>query len=80
MELQATSRLSTKRQITLPARMVRSLGLEAGAVIILRLEGDRIVLLPAPESYTESLGGSLEGVYGDADEYVREERASWTQS
>ena len=76
-----TSRLSSKRQVTLPARMARALGLEAGAEIILRLEEDRIVLLPAPSSYTEALAGRLRGHYGDdVDRYVREERASWGEA
>jgi hypothetical protein len=57
--------------------MARQLGLEPGSIVILRLEEDRIVLIPAPESYTDSLSGSLTGTYGDPDRYVREERASW---
>ena len=79
--IETTSRLSSKRQLTLPARMARALGLAAGSTVILRLEGDRITLFAAPESYTQVLGGALRGAYGsDVDAYVREERASWGES
>ena len=79
MTKDATTRLSSKRQITIPARMARALGLEPGDHLIIRLEGERIALLPVPESYTKNFAGSLAGRYGDADQYVREERAAWTQ-
>lgn len=73
----AAAKLSSKRQITVPARMARALGLEPGSTLLLRLEDDRIVLMAAPASYTEALAGSMSGKYGDPDTYVREERSSW---
>jgi AbrB family looped-hinge helix DNA binding protein len=72
-----TAKLSSKRQITVPARMARALGLEPGSTLLLRLEDDRIVLMAAPASYTEALEGSMSGTYGDPDSYFREERSSW---
>ena len=61
--------------------MARVLGIHAGSVIILRLEDDHIVLLPAPDNYTKALGGSLKGAYGEnVDKYIEEERASWGSS
>ncbi len=73
----ATSRLSSKRQITVPARMARALGLEPGDRVILRLEANHIVLAPAPDSLADAMAGSLKGRYGDVESYVREERGSW---
>lgn len=77
----AVTKISSKNQITLPAAMVRRLGLEPGRRLILRLEGDRIVLRPEPEDWVEYLHGSMKGVYGktreEMDAYVRRERASW---
>jgi AbrB family looped-hinge helix DNA binding protein len=73
----ATTRLSSKRQITVPVKMARALGLEPGDRIILRLEGDHIVLIPAPDSLADTMAGSLEGRYGDVERYIREERGSW---
>ena len=77
----ATAKLSSKHQITLPVAMVRRLGLQPGRRLMLRLEGDRILLRPEPEDWVEYFHGSMKGVYGstieEMDEYVRKERASW---
>jgi antitoxin ChpS len=77
----AVTKLSSKHQITLPVAMVRRLGLEPGRRLILRLQGDRILLRPEPEDWVEYFHGRLKGVYGatkeEMDEYVRKERASW---
>jgi bifunctional DNA-binding transcriptional regulator/antitoxin component of YhaV-PrlF toxin-antitoxin module len=77
----AVAKLSSKHQITLPVAMVRRLGLEPGRRLILRLEGDRILLKPEPEDWVEYFHGSLKGLYGateeEIDAYVRGERESW---
>jgi AbrB family looped-hinge helix DNA binding protein len=77
----AVAKLSSKHQITLPAVMVRRLGLQPGRRLILRLEGDRILLRPEPEDWVEYFHGSLKGLYGateaEIDAYVRRERESW---
>lgn len=75
---ETTTVLSSKRQLTLPAQMARALNLGPGSRVILRLEEDRIVLLPLGSGrLTEALGGCLRGAYGDVEVYIREERASW---
>ena len=80
MTTEAKAKLSSKRQLTVPARMARALGLTPGSAVILRLEDGRIVLIPAPEDYTVTLAGRLRGAYGpEVDRYVRQERASWDQ-
>lgn len=70
--------ISSKNQVTLPAAMVRSLGLKAGDKLVAELIDDRIVLLPRPESWAEYMIGSLEGVYGssreEVDRYIAEVR------
>jgi AbrB family looped-hinge helix DNA binding protein len=73
----AIVKLSSQRQVTLPARFAGALRLKPGDSLVLRLEGDRIVISPAPISYTDILFGSLEGRYGDVDQYLREERSAW---
>ena len=77
----ATAKLSSKHQITLPVAMVRRLGLEPGRRLMLRLEGDRILLRPEPEGWVEYFHGRLKGGYGSTvvvlAEDVRKERASW---
>lgn len=75
-----TIRVSSKRQITIPATMARSLGLSAGDRLILRLDGDRLVVVRAPDSYTDAFAGALRGAWGDdAEGYIEAERASWTR-
>lgn len=78
----AKVRLSSKRQIAIPADIVRELGLKSGQDFIVRCDGVRIVLTPEPESYTRRFAGALRGVYGDAAEirdYLRKERTSWDE-
>ena len=73
--------LSSKRQVTIPAAMVRELGLEPGDKLVARLEGDAITLNPRPRSWVEYVSGSLKGTYGstkeEVDAYVREVRDGW---
>lgn len=74
-----TVRVSSRRQITIPAKMARSLGLSVGDRLILRLEGDRLIIVRAPDSYAHAFAGALRGAWGDdVDRYVEAERASWT--
>ena len=78
----AKVRLSSKRQIAIPADIVRELGLKSGQDFIVRCDGVRIVLTPEPESYTSRFAGALHGVYGDAAgirDYLRKERTSWDE-
>lgn len=73
-----TITMSSKNQVTLPAAMVRALGLEAGDKLVAEMIDDRIVLLPRPDSWAEYMIGSLEGVYGstreEVDRYIAEVR------
>lgn len=73
--------ISSKYQITLPARLVRELGLEPGDKLEVELEHGRLVLHPRPKDWLAYTAGSLEGVYGrtkeDIDAYLREVRGSW---
>ena len=77
----AVAKLSSKHQITLPAAIVRRLGLEPGDTLAVGLEDDKIVLRPRPRDWVRYYRGRLRGVYGSSveeiDEYVRKERESW---
>ena len=76
-----TVTISSKRQITLPAQIVRELGLHGGDKLVVELIDARIVAVPEPASWTEYMRGSAKGLYGrttkEIDRYVAEERASW---
>jgi antitoxin ChpS len=73
--------VSGKRQITIPSRMAKQLGLEAGGMLVARLENGTIVLTPRPKSLIEYLDSFPAGVYGrtkeEIDAYVRDEREGW---
>ena len=73
--------ISSKYQITLPARLVRELGLEPGDKPAVEVEGGRFVLHPRPKDWVSYTAGSLKGVYGetkeDIDAYLTEVRGSW---
>ena len=84
----ATVTLSGKHQVTLPVDIVRKLGLEAGEKLVVELIDDHVALMPQPESWTQSVMGSAEGVYGsikeEMDAYIAGERVSperweWSQ-
>lgn len=75
-------RLSSKRQVVIPAEIVRRLQVKPGAEFIVQLTGNKVILTPEPESYTQAFAGLLRGVYGDereVREYLREERSSWNK-
>jgi antitoxin ChpS len=74
----ALTTISSKNQITLPAQLLRELGLGAGDRLAISREGNRLILLPRPKDWVEYYGGSLRGLYGDTkeeeDAYIRELR------
>ena len=74
----ATVTMSRKHQLTLPADMVRDLGLEPGQKYVIANEEGRIVLYPDKHSRTDYFAGSLGGLYGktkeDVDAYLAEVR------
>ena len=75
--------ISSKRQITIPSRMAKQLGLQAGGVMVARVDDGKIVLTPRPRSWVEWVSGSLKGTYGstkeEIDAYVREVRQGWDE-
>jgi AbrB family looped-hinge helix DNA binding protein len=82
---QGTTRLSSKNQITLPAAMVRLVGLRPGDELDVR-EVDGAILLErrprTPEEWADRLQGTLAGApeWGTKDKidaWVRRERDGW---
>lgn len=76
-----TVTVSSKHQITLPAQIVRELGLHGGDKLTVELIDKRIVAVPQPASWADYVRGSAHGVYGrttqEIHRHVAEERASW---
>src|SRR5262245_52765693 len=67
--------ISSKNQITLPAQVLRDMGLRAGDRLAVAREGNRLVLRPRPRDWVRHYAGSLAGVYGeDPDAYLKDLR------
>ena len=77
-EAPSVSTISSKNQITLPALLLREMGLGAGDRLAITREGTRLVLRPRPRDWVAYHGGSLAGLYGetgeDVERYVAELR------
>ncbi len=73
--------ISSKYQITLPARLVRELGLEPGDKLAVELDDGRLILHPRPKDWLSYTAGSMPGYYGktkeEIDAYLREVRGDW---
>lgn len=64
------STISSKNQITLPARLLRELGIGPGDRVSIRKDGDRLVLRPRPKDWADYYGGSMRGLYGNTKEEI----------
>ena len=72
------STISSKNQITLPARLLREIGLRAGDRLAVTREGSRLVLRARPRDWVSYHAGALAGLYGrtqqEANTYLKELR------
>jgi AbrB family looped-hinge helix DNA binding protein len=60
----AVTTISSKNQITLPAHLLREMGLSAGDRLSVSVEGSHLVLRARPRDWVKYHGGSLKGLYG----------------
>lgn len=75
----ASAKLTEKYQITIPTEVRRRLGLQAGDLVYLSLEGDRVVLRGTRGGWTEAsrgLGAEMWRKEGGVAAIERE-RESW---
>jgi AbrB family looped-hinge helix DNA binding protein len=76
----ASAKLTSKFQMTIPASVRRLLGIAAGDVVILTVEGGEVVLRAAKGGWTESsrgLGAEVWHRAGGGGAAVERERDSW---
>lgn len=75
--------MSSKRQITIPAEVVRELGLKPGVRMEIYIENGDILLRPRTKTWLEIVTGPPYGTYGrtkeEIDEYIRGEREGWEE-
>ena len=73
--------ISSKNQITLPARLLREIGLKPGDKLAVDVEDGCLVLHPRPKDWVSYTAGSMKGVYGetkeDIDAHIEELRGEW---
>jgi AbrB family looped-hinge helix DNA binding protein len=75
-----SAKLSSRYQMVLPKEARHALGLQAGDVVLVIIEGDSVRLVPRPASYakyTRGLGKEVWASLGGAEAFLAEERASW---
>jgi len=71
---EAVSTISSKNQITLPAQLLRELGLGPGDRLAVTRDGGRLLLRARPKDWVEHYAGSLGGLWGNAEEIEAEIR------
>ena len=62
--------ISSKNQITLPAHILREMGLRPGDRLAVSREGNRLTLRPRPRDWVSYHAGGLRGLYGSSREEV----------
>lgn len=75
----SSAKLTEKFQITIPAEVRRRLGLKAGDLVYLTVEGNQAVLRNAKDGWTEAYRGLGATVWKEAGgaAAIEKERASW---
>ena len=74
-------KLGRKGQVVIPKEVREALGLREGDMLLVGVEGGRVVLVP-PEEYARRTRGALRGVWGGKEEisaYIRKEREAWEE-
>ena len=72
----ARARLRAKSQLTLPEAIVEAAGLTPGDRFLIEVVPDDPVVIRL-QRIRSSYAGALHDVYGNATDYLAEERASW---
>lgn len=73
----ATTTVSAKSQIVLPAEIRRALGIRTGDQLEVSIEDDHIVLRRAPQSDTAALAAFGGEIWAGYAEELQEQRDTW---
>ncbi|MEA3346294.1 MAG: AbrB/MazE/SpoVT family DNA-binding domain-containing protein [Chloroflexota bacterium] len=74
------AKLSRRNQMVLPKRVREALGVQAGDVVLMVIDGESVYLLPRPADYVEFMHGLGKEVWsqlGGGEAFHREEMISW---
>lgn len=75
-------KVSKRYQIALPSAARQALGIAAGDRLLVDVQDNLLILLPAPESYTARLAGLHSEVWSEVNsaDYLEQERTAWRDS
>mgnify|MGYP001619879014 CR=1 FL=1 len=73
--------ISSQGQITVPKYLREILGVKPGSQLLAQVingnTGYKLMLQPKPVSWARSLAGTGRDLWGDSDQYIKDERKKW---
>jgi len=73
-------KVSNRYQIAVPQQARKRLKIKSGDRLLVDVQDGMIILLPEPQSYTQSLAGLHREIWEKASNYVLSEREAWNDS
>ena len=73
-------KVSNRYQIAVPQQARKRLKIKSGDRLLVDVQDGMIILLPEPQSYTQSLAGLHREIWEKASNYVFNEREAWNDS
>lgn len=73
-------KVSNRYQIAVPQQARKRLKIKSGDRLLVDVQDGMIILLPEPQSYTQSLAGLHREIWEKAGDYVLKERKAWNDS
>jgi len=73
-------KVSNRYQIAVPQQARKRLKIKSGDRLLVDVQDGMIILLPEPQSYTQSLAGLHREIWEKAGDYVLRERKAWNDS
>lgn len=73
--------ISSQGQITVPKYLREILGVKPGSQLLVQIingnTGYKLMLQPKPASWAKALAGTGRNLWGQSDQYIRDERNKW---
>jgi AbrB family looped-hinge helix DNA binding protein len=73
-------KVSNRYQIAVPQQARKRLKIKSGDRLLVDVQDGMIILLPEPQSYTQSLAGLHREIWEKAGDYLLKERDAWNDS
>lgn len=73
-------KVSNRYQIAVPQQARKRLKIKSGDRLLVDVQDGMIILLPEPQSYTQSLAGLHREIWEKAGNYILKERDAWNDS